>query len=347
MSPVVTRARATSRLAAVLGVGALVLASCGVAATTAVHLHGTPAFSISVPLSNVGCTRNDVCVAVGTSSVGVEPNAVGEYSTSSGHWINLTLPTSSSPVIDATACSGTTCLLGGSGPGNDLLWTFSAKDDAVNQATTPLDGIGIEALSCNGVNCALVDTGTQGDLLRLSLSSDGGGNWLPPVTIPWAKGDAVTALSCGSLLDCAIGTLSATHQFSLHVTLDGGITWIARSTPTAWTSLRSLKCEKRRCVAIASEGDSSALVRSNSFAKTWTSVALSHLANALACTALSTCYVVGQDANGSGWLANVHSNVVTSKTLRYVPTPLLGVACGSELCAAVGVTTLLSVPSTP
>jgi hypothetical protein len=31
-------------------------------------------------------------------------------------------------------------------------------------------------------------------------------------------------------------------------------------------------------------------------------------------------------------------------TLRYVPTPLLNVACGSKVCAAIGVTTLLSVP---
>jgi hypothetical protein len=347
MSPVVTRVRESSRFAAVLGVAALILASCGVAATTAPSLHGTPAFSISVPLSNIGCTSNDVCVAVGTSSVGVEPDAVGEYSTTSGRWLNLTLPTSSSPLIDATACSGTTCLLGGSGPGSDLLWLFSAKNDAVNAATTPLNGIGIDALSCNGVNCALVDTSTQGDLLRLSLSSDGGSSWMLPVTIPWAKGDVVTALSCGTALTCVLGTISASHQFSLHVTLDGGISWIARPTPPSWTSLRSLSCEQRRCVAIASDGDSSALVRSNSFAKSWTSVALSNTANALACTSLSTCYVVGQNADGTGWLARVHANVATSEKLRYVPTPLLGVACGSKLCAAVGVTTLLSVPSAP
>jgi hypothetical protein len=339
--------RSLWRVIAVLGVGALVLASCGTAPSSVPVVHGTPAFSISVPLSNVGCTRNDVCVAVGTSSVSVTPNALGEYSTPSGRWLTLTLPTSQAPVIDATACSGTTCLLGGSGPGVDLLWLFSAKGDTVNAVTAPQNGIGIEALSCTDLNCALVDTGMQGDLPRLSLSSDGGTDWSLPTEIPWGKGAAFTTLSCGTVLTCAVGTLSTTHQFSLHVTLDGGAMWIARSTPSSWTSLRSLDCEGRDCVALASEGDASALVRTNNFGKTWSSVALANKANALACTSLSTCVVAGQNTDGAGWLARVHDKAATDVKLRYVPTPLLGVACGSKVCAAVGVTTLLSVPSTP
>jgi hypothetical protein len=131
------------------------------------------------------------------------------------------------------------------------------------------------------------------------------------------------------------------------VTLDGGMTWIARSTPSTWTSLRSLDCEGQHCVALASEGDASALVRSNNFGKTWSSAALANKANALACTALSTCLIGGENAEGSGWLARVHDKAATGVKLRYVPTPLISVACGTKVCAAVGVTTLLSVPSTP
>jgi hypothetical protein len=36
---------------------------------------------------------------------------------------------------------------------------------------------------------------------------------------------------------------------------------------------------------------------------------------------------------------------VTPRSLRYVPSILLDVACGDKICAAVGVTTLLSVVS--
>src|ERR1700677_3039342 len=148
MRPVVPRVRSLWRVVAVLGVGALVLASCGSAPSSVPIVHGTPAFSISVPLTNVGCTRTDVCVAVGTSSASVEPNAVGEYSAPSGRWLDLTLPTSPSPVIDATTCSGTMCLLGGSGPGSDLLWLFNAKGDTVDPVTPPAGGIGIESIAC-------------------------------------------------------------------------------------------------------------------------------------------------------------------------------------------------------
>jgi len=346
MSLDTTRVRSASGILVLFGVVALVLANCGTTPSSAPLAQGTPAFSISVPLTNVGCTRIDVCVAVGTSSASVEPDAVGEYSTPAGRWFSLTLPTSPSPVIDAAACSGTTCLLGGSGPGSDLLWLFSAKGDTVDAVTAPPGGIGVESLACNDLICGLIDTGVQGDIPRLSISSDAGTEWAAPIALPWAKGDAITALSCGTALACAIGTLSGTHQFELRVTQDGGNTWTTRSTPSSWTSLRSLSCQARRCVALASEGDASALVRSTSFTRTWSSVTLANQGSALACTTLSSCFVAGERTDGEGWLARVDKKVVTNVKLRYVPTPLLGVACGTKVCAAIAVTTVLSIPST-
>ncbi len=342
----IARGRSTSLAVAVLTGGALVLASCATAPVSVPRAHGTPAFSISVPLTNVGCTRSDVCIAVGTSGVSVAPDAVGEYSTPNGRWSDLTLPTSPSPDIDAVACSNTTCLLGGSGPGSDLLWLFSATGDTVDAVTAPPGGIGIESLACNDLTCALIDTGVQGDVPRLSLSSDGGQSWAAPLSLLWAKGEAITALSCGTSLACAVGTLSSTHQFVLRVTQDGGSTWSTRSTPSSWTSLRSLSCQARRCVALASEGSTSALVRSTTFTRAWSSVSLSDRANAIACTTFSSCFVAGQRSNDDGWLARVQGKVVTNVSLRYVPTPLLGVACGPRVCAAIAVTTVLSLPST-
>jgi hypothetical protein len=346
MSLTATHARTTSRLLVVVGAAALVLANCGTTPTSAPRALGTPAFSISVPLTNVGCTRTDVCVALGTSNASVEPNAVGEYSTPSGRWLNLTLPTSTSPVIDTAACSGTSCLLGGSGPGSDLLWLFNAKGDTVDPVTPPAGGIGIEALACNNLICGLIDTGVQGDIPRLSLSSDGGADWAAPIALPWAKSDAITTVSCGTLLACAVGTLSSTHQFALRVTQDGGTTWAARSLPSSWTSLRSLSCQGRRCVALASEGESTALVRSTTFTRTWSSVALPSKGNALACTTTTSCFVAGENVSGDAWLARVDKRDVTTVKLRYVPTPLEGIACGSKVCAAIAVTTVLSIPST-
>jgi len=61
---------------------------------------------------------------------------------------------------------------------------------------------------------------------------------------------------------------------------------------------------------------------------------------------LSSCFVAGERTDGEGWLARVDKKVVTNVKLRYVPTPLLGVACGTKVCAAIAVTTVLSIPST-
>jgi len=325
-----------------MGAGALALASCATTAVTA-RLSGTPAISISVPLSSVGCTLNDVCVAVGTSSESAGLSAVGEFGTPKGRWIDLALPSTPSPLIVATACSGTQCLLGGSSPGADLLWVFDADHHALSVGTPPAGGIGIDALTCRHLDCALVDTGVHG-VLRFSTSADGGTTWTVPTTMAWASRDAVTALSCGTVIDCAMGVLTPHHQFILDVSIDGGVTWTARPTPRAWTTLSSLSCQKSHCVALATTATSSKLVHTKNFATTWTARTLARGANALACTA-TTCVVVGQRTNDEPWLATVRDGVTAKAKLRYVPTPLLGVACGSKVCAAIGVTTLVSVPS--
>ncbi len=146
------------------------------------------------------------------------------------------------------------------------------------------------------------------------------------------------------VFDCVVGALSVHHQFSLYVTRDGGTTWTKRVTPSPWTALTSLSCTKLRCVALASTSATSKLVRSNNLGTSWTSVSLKEQANALACTSTTTCVVVGQHSNQTPWLATVNQDATVIVTLRYVPTPLLNVACGSKVCAAIGVTTLLSVP---
>ncbi len=330
-----------------LALGALVLASCAQhpSATVRPLVTGTPARSISVPISTVGCTLNDACVAVGTSSVNAVPDAVAEFATPKGNWLTLSLPAARSPLIDAVACSGAQCLIGGSQPGSDLLWLFSAAGHSLTSSTPPPGGIGIDALTCDHDDCALVDTGADDGPPRFIESGDGGLTWDTPETIAFARGDAVTTLACGTVTDCALGVLSATHEFTLYVTTDAGATWSVQATPSSWTTLTSLSCAKRHCVALAQSAQGSTLVRSSTFTRTWTNVALSSQASALACTPSATCLVAGENASAAPWLALVRGRVITDLRLRYVPTPLIAAACGSQVCAAVGVTTVLSVPS--
>jgi hypothetical protein len=142
--------------------------------------------------------------------------------------------------------------------------------------------------------------------------------------------------------------MTPAHVFSLYVSNDGGSTWSLETTPSTWTTLTSLTCQLRRCVALATTAHTSQLVRSTTFARTWkVVVTLTHPASSVACTTGARCVVVGQRAGGHAWLSLMHGKSVAGVTLRYVPSPLLGVACGSKVCAAIGITTLVSVPANP
>jgi hypothetical protein len=334
------------RVAVILAAGAAILASCGTPTPSVVSLHlsGVPALSFDVPLTNVSCTLNDVCVAIGSSSSGAGPTSVAEFATPHGHWLNLTLPSTSSILLTTVACSGSQCLIGGSSPGHDVLWLFDSHGSTLTPLTPPAQGIGISSLTCNASSCALIDAG-PGGVPRFSLSADAGTTWSTPAPLHFAKSDAISDFSCGSASTCALGLTTLAHVFSLYVSNDDGSTWNLEATPGTWTTLTSLTCELRRCVALATTANTSQLVRSTNSARTWKVAKLAHPASSVACTTSARCVVVGQRASGQAWLSLVHGKTATDVTLRYVPSPLLGVACGSKVCAAIGVTTLLSVPS--
>jgi hypothetical protein len=334
------------RVAIVLAAGAVILASCGSPAPSVAppHLSGLPALSFDVPLTTVSCTLNDVCVAIGSSSSGAGPTSVAEFATPHGHWLNLSLPSTTSILLTTVACSGSECLIGGSSPGHDVLWLFNSHGSSLTSLTPPAQGIGVSSLTCNASTCGLIDAG-PGGVPRISLSSDDGTTWSMPAPLHFAKSDAITSFSCGSTSYCALGLMTLAHVFSLYVSSDGGSSWSLETTPSTWTTLTSLTCQLRRCVAVATTSDSSELVRSTTFTRTWKVAKLTQSASSVACTANARCVVVGQRASGQAWLSLVQGKSTTDVALRYVPSPLLGVACGSKVCAAIGVTTLLSVPS--
>jgi hypothetical protein len=96
-------------------------------------------------------------------------------------------------------------------------------------------------------------------------------------------------------------------------------------------------------VALATTATGTRLARTTTFGRSWTSVTLGQSANAVACTTTVTCVVVGQKDGLTPWVAMVRRGVVSPVALRYVPTPVIDVACGTKVCAAIGVTTLLAL----
>jgi hypothetical protein len=143
--------------------------------------------------------------------------------------------------------------------------------------------------------------------------------------------------------DCLVGATTATNQTVLEVTHDAGFTWTALTAPSAWASLTSLTCHVRSCVGLAATADGSRIVRTSTFGRTWRGVTIPAKNAALACSAWQRCVAVGTSSTGSPWLAQVTHDVISPRDLKYVPSPLLDVACGTTTCAAIGVTTLLAL----
>ena len=207
-----------------------------------------------------------------------------------------------------------------------------------------MGGIGVQALTCDGgVDCALIDDGANG-IPRFSYSADAGATWSSPLPMTWAAGMTVTSLRCGAEFHCLASVVTSTHAL-LQGTNDGGLDWYPLGgVSTSWSTLQLSWCQRNNCVALAT-GTSDSLARTYDDGVTWTSTPLNARVSSLSCTSLRRCVAVGATSHGTAWLARVKGSRVTALGLKYVPTALIAVACGTTRCGAIGVTTLVSVPT--
>ncbi len=338
--------RARTRVVAALGaaVGSLLLAACGTSVAARPSLDGAPTRSVSVALSVVGCTRNDACVAMGSSTTAVGLAASGEFSTPRSPWIALHLPAVAAPSIAAIGCGGSTCLVGGVEAGGDLLWTFSASTHQVGILSPPSGGGGVEAIGCAASLCALVDAGARSGAPRWSTSADAGASWSAPSPLPLAPGDVVTSVACASATRCVLAARDPARHVLLEGTGDAGATWTALAVPGRWVALSSLTCSATTCRGLARTRSESLLVRLGERGATGRSSVLGGPVTALACAGAGPCVVVG-GTGGTPFLEALRAGRrALEPRLRYVPGALVGVACGTRRCAAIGDTTLLDVP---
>ena len=345
MSRATATARRSWRGALVVGVTAVVLAGCGSAkVVVGPHLTGTPSLSIDVALQSVACTTSGTCVAAGANGSPVAPSAVVQVSRANGDWSAPSVPSTLVNSISSAACWSSACLVGGTQLSGDTLWLVSPRTMTVTTSPTPHAGKGVSALSCFAAStCAVVDTtGITGDA-RLSFTSDAGTTWTTPESMSWTTGVSVTALSCTDTMNCLVAATNSSRQALLEVTHDGGMTWAVRTVPSTWISVNSLTCVALRCVGLVTTAAQSLVERTSTFARVWKGVALSEQANDVACARLSRCTVVAQTANQAPWLATLQGNHVTSVALKYVPSPLLGVACGVKVCSAIAASTVVSL----
>jgi hypothetical protein len=351
MSRVATNVRSWARVCVAGTIAALVLASCGAPAVAPPPLvSGVPSASISVPLTSVGCTTT-TCVAVGTSSTDVAPMSVGEVRGASGGWKVLDAPTLTSTVnIQGASCWTDTCMFVGQDSSGDVIWRYDASSNSVSPVNTPTGGTSVEAVSCYApLSCATIDDAT-GSGPRFETTSDGGTTWSTPVALE-QTGDNVRSLACGSSLDCVVVTASSNDGVDIYATLDGGGTWTLRtsSATSAWATLTSLTCRKLVCVGLAEGTSKWHIVRTTTLGRTWSvksafSVAAT-TAPTFACASLTSCALGGTKDGSTPWLATYNHGVLRTQKLKYIPSPILQLACGEKVCAGIGVTTLLTLRS--
>jgi hypothetical protein len=292
----------------------------------------------------VACTTSGDCIAAGGDDSSVTPSSTAEVRHANGTWSAVTVPSTLSQNVTSAACWSSECLIGGTQPSGDSLWIYDPVTQSLATSPTPRAGRGVSALSCFALaSCAVVDTTGITGSSQLSFTSDGGTTWTTPLPMTWTVGDGVTALSCTDAMNCLVAATNSRSQALLDVSHDGGVTWTARTVPTTWTSLRSLTCANLDCVGLVSTTSGSLVVRTSTFARVWKSVKLTNSANALACARLSRCALVGQTTNQDPWLATLKGLKVTDIALKYVPSALVGVACGIKNCAAIGPSTVLSL----
>ena len=348
MIQVPAHVRSLVRIVAVCLVAGLVLAACATTptATASPKVTGLPAISISVPLSNVACTKDNSCVAIGTSNLDVSPTSVGEYRSSNGRWSSLIVPSAdSSTFVQSSSCWNNSCLFVGSRSNRDLVWRYDGVAHSFRVEPGPSGASGIAAISCySSMTCAILDTAKSGP--RFLVTDDAGSTWSTPVSVGISSHDSVTSLSCTSNLSCIASFLNASRGVAVYVTGDGGATWTLRpghSTLT-WSTLTSLNCAGRTCVGLAKLYVGWRVERTGNFGKSWSKVAVLPSATyGFSCTTLERCVTGGLQGSSSPWLAELTSGTLTTVKLTYVPTPIADVACGSKVCAAIGVTTVMTL----
>lgn len=338
--------RSLVRIAALCSIAGAVLASCSTTPTVTPRVTGQPAISISVPLSVVGCTTDNSCVTVGTSNLGVSPVSVGEYRSSKGRWAALATPlVDSSTYIATSSCWSNGCLFAGSQSNSDLVWRYDATAHSISVERGPTGATAIVAVSCfTSMTCAILDETPNGP--RFLTTDDGGSTWSAPVTFGVGSQDTVTSLSCSTNLDCMASIINASNGIEVYVSSDGGATWTVRTgfSTITWAALTSLTCTGKKCVGLAKLASGWRLVRTNNLGKSWSkAVSLPGSPYGLACTTLVRCVVVGLRGSSAPWLALVRSGTLHAVKLQYVPTAISNVACGSDVCAAIGVTTVIAL----
>lgn|GEM_PF-2573839 len=352
--------------------GSVLLSACSaLSSTTGPTVTGTPAASISVALQVVGCTPGNICLAVGGPGASGVVDATSQERNAEGHWTSVTPPVGNELSFTGLSCFSGGCLLTGESNTTPELWQFSTTTSSFTPVTLGFAPEHVDALSCtSNADCSLLYADFSGNLELANASLSGPATWSHRILSRVASGGPVptsttsttstssttttlastsptptaTTPATGLAMACTTSTCVVVTS-SDHHTRIGTVTAdiMTTSSTVNWQSVQSLSCERRSCTALVTTPSGQEVAHSNNLGRSWSTVATPTSLTSLSCATQTECVGVGGSTT-TAWVGWIDGSTITAGTTNYVPSALIGVSCGLRSCAAIGVTTLVTVP---
>ena len=343
-----------------IALAGLLLSACGRStpthpAVSGLSVTGTPSLNISVPLTTVGCTTTDYCLAVGTTTLEAGATSAAQVIGPTGGWHSITIAPISAGSISRIACGAHTCLIYGRNATGALLLTWSVGDAGTTAVSLPDTFLGIADITCSPTTTVDVCTAvSDSEPPAFAVSQNFGRTWMPIILLSqWLTTTKATVVDvrCSTISCAAVGTtatgLSAVQLNpgpSTSTTSSASTTSTMLSSPATMSSTLSLAkktlvatwCDHlapTHCTVVVRSADSA--THATSFSGAGQRHVVVPAGHRIACAAQTGCVAI----TSSGVVAATNWHHSLSVTQTYVPDRFVSVACGQSRCAAVSATT--------
>ena len=279
------------------------------------------------PAESISCFTIDECTAVG---------GLGIVQTTDGRtWSPQTAPTQTENLDGVSCPNAVVCFAVGivnhkpSIIGTDgTTWTVLSQPLLTS----------LSNLSCfDGLHCTAA--GISGSGATTLKTSDGGGTWAFPTTIP--AGEQLNDVYCAASTTCiAVGSNLNSTRYVIG-SANSGSTWSPQTAPSNAVDLTGISCSTAlACIAVGSSGNNgagSSIMGTTTGGLSWTSQsppAGTSTINSVSCPSTADCFAAGLDSvlnsrnAGYAWNAQPIPSEVSG---------LNGISCAStSVCTAVG-----------
>ena len=342
-----------------IALAGLLLSACGrnsstPAAVSGLSVIGTPSLNISVPLTTVGCTTTDYCLAVGTTTLESGATSAAQVIGPTGGWHSITIAPISAGSVSRIACGAHTCLIYGRNATGPLLFTWSVGDAGTTAVPLPDTFLGLADLTCSASTTLDICTAvSDSEPPAFAVSQNFGRTWTPLTLLSqWLTTTAAQVVDarCSTASCATVGSVPTGLSYYQLSPSRSSVTTSTLNSPTSSLPTRSSSttsslpkktfvatwCDSLSpvsCTLVVRGSPSSTAALSISHGKKHQVVVPA--GSTIACAAHTGCAAL----TASGPIAAANWQHTLHVTQTYVPDRFVSVACGRSRCAAVSATT--------